>query len=67
MLMEAEILIVTNVAKLVSILYSNVDEERVFSLVHKNKTAFCANISLETSLPSILHGKVNVLQSHKMF
>ena len=33
--------------------HSNADEERIFILVRKNKTAFRANLSLETTLPII--------------
>ena len=48
------------VAKLVLVLpHSNADEERIISLVRKNKTAFRSNLSLDTTLPNILHCKVN--------
>ena len=48
------------IAKLVLTLpHSNADEERVFSLVRKNKTVFRPNLSLDTTLPSILQCKVN--------
>ena len=60
--------LLASVAKLVSIFpHSNADEERVFSLVRKNKTAFRANMSLETTLPSILHCKVNFFAHTKCF
>ena len=60
--------LLANVAKLVLILpHSNADEERVFSMVRKNKTAFCANLSLDTTLPSILHCKVNCFSHIKCY
>ena len=43
------------VAKLVLVLpHSNAGEERVFSLVRKNKTPFRANLSVEGTLPNLL-------------
>ena len=58
--------LLAKVAKLVLILpHSNADEERLFSLVRKNKTAFRANLSLKTTLPSILHCKVNAFSHIK--
>ena len=39
--------------------HSNADEERIFSLIAKNKAKFRASLSNETSLPSILSSKVN--------
>ena len=39
--------------------HSNAAEERVFSLVRKNKTDFRANLDLETSLSSIMTIKMN--------
>ena len=60
--------LLANVAKLVLILpHSNADEEQVFSMVRKNKTAFCANLSLDTTLPSILHCKVNCFSHIKCY
>ena len=60
--------LLAKVAKLVLILpHSNADEERVFSPVRKNKTAFRANLSLETTLPSILHCKVNAFSHMKCY
>ena len=60
--------LLAKVAKLVLILpHSNADEECVFSLVRKNKTAFRANLSLETTLPSILHCKVNAFSHLKCY
>ena len=48
------------VAKLVLVLpHSNADEERIFSLVRKNKTALQSNLSFDTTFPNILHCKVN--------
>ena len=38
-----------------------------FSLVRKNKTAFRANMSLETPLTSILHCKVNFFSCTKCY
>ena len=44
---------------LLTIPHSNAAEERVFSLVRKNKTDFRANLDLETSLSSIITIKMN--------
>ena len=56
------------VAKLVLVLpHSNADEERIFSLVRKNKTSFRSNLSLDTTLPSILHCKVNGFSRTKCY
>ena len=47
------------VAKLVLLIpHSNAAEERVFSIVRKNKTSFRPNLSLETTLPSLLTVKL---------
>ncbi len=46
-------------AKLVLIIpHSNADEERVFSMVRKNKTPFRPNLSLDKTLPSLLTVKL---------
>ena len=51
------------VAQLVLILpYSNAGEERVFSLVTKNKTKFRASIAVEKTLGNILAVKMNCSQ-----
>ena len=56
------------IAKLVLTLpHSNADEERVFSIVRKNKTIFRPNLSLDTTLPSILQCKVNGFSHTKCF
>ena len=57
------------VAKLVLVLpHSNADEERVFDqLSQKNKNPFCANLSLDTTLPSILQCKVNAFSHIKNY
>ena len=56
------------IAKLVLTLpHSNADEEQVFSLVRKNKTVFRPNLSLDTTLPSILQCKVNGFSHMKCF
>ena len=47
--------------------HSNADEERVFSLVRKKKTVFRPNLSLDTTLPSILQCKVNGFSYMKCF
>ena len=63
---KAVIGLLAKVAKLVLVLpHSNADEECVFSLVRKNKTSFRANLSLETTLPSILQCKVNTFSHTK--
>ena len=60
--------LMAKVAKLVLILpHSNADEERVFSIVRKNKTACRANLSLATTLPSILQCKLNALSHMKCY
>ena len=38
--------------------HSNTDEERVFSMVMKNKTPFCQSLALDTTLPSLLTVKL---------
>ena len=49
----------SKVAKLVLTLpHSNAAEERVFSIVHKNKTSFRPNLSLDTTLRSLLTVKL---------
>ena len=51
------------VAKLVLVLpHSNAGEEKVFSLVRKNKTPFRANLSVEGTLPNFL---ATVVPCHK--
>lgn len=56
-----------NVAKLVLVLpHSNAEEERLFSLVRKNKTAFRPNLKLDGTLSSILTVKLgNPTLCHK--
>ena len=48
---------------------SNAGEERVFSMIRKNKTDFCSNLDLQTSLSSIMTIKMNkpekLLPCHK--
>lgn len=39
--------------------HSNAEEERIFSMITKNKTKFRASLSNKTTLPSILSSKVN--------
>lgn len=47
------------VAKLILVLpHSNAGEERVFSIVHKNKTTFRSSLSMEGTLSSILTFKL---------
>ena len=47
--------IIDETAKLVlCIAYSNAGEERVFSMVRKNKTPFRPNLALDKTLPSLL-------------
>ena len=47
--------ILSRIAKLVfTIPQSNADEERVFSIICKNKTCFRPNLSLDKTLPSLL-------------
>lgn len=47
------------IAKLVLVIpHSNADEERVFSMVRKNKTPFRPSLSLDKSLPSLLTVKL---------
>ena len=49
----------SKVAKLVLTLpHSNAGEERVFSIIRKNKTSFHPNLSLDTTLPSLLTVKL---------
>ncbi len=49
----------SKVAKLVLVIpHSNADEERVFSIVRKNKTPFRPNLSLDKLLPSLLTVKL---------
>lgn len=49
----------SKIAKLVLVIpHSNADEERVFSMVRKNKTPFRPNLSLDKSLPSLLTVKL---------
>lgn len=49
----------SKIAKLVLIIpHSNADEERVFSMVRKNKTPFRPNLGLETTLSSLLTVKL---------
>lgn len=49
----------SKIAKVVLIIpHSNADEERVFSLVRKNKTPFRPNLSLDKTLSSILSIKL---------
>ncbi len=49
------------VAKLVLVLpHSNAGEERVFSMVRKNKTSFRSSLSMEGTLSSILTVKLAV-------
>ena len=49
----------TRVAKLVLILpHSNASEERIFSMVTKNKTTFRPNLKLDGTLASILTVKL---------
>ena len=60
--------LLAKVAKLVLVLpHSTADEERIFSLVRKNKTAFRSNLSLDTTLPNILHCKVNCFSHTKCY
>ena len=47
------------VAKRILVLpHSNAGEERVFSVVRKNKTPFCSSLSMEGTLSSILTVKL---------
>ena len=55
--------VLSKVAKLVLVLPA----ERVFSLIRKNKTPFRANLSLDKTLPNILHCKVNAFNHVKYF
>lgn len=56
------------VAKVVLTLpHSNADEERIFSLVRKNKTMFRPNLSLDKTLPSIIQCKVNFFSDTKCY
>ena len=49
----------SNIAMLVlTIPHSNADEERVFSMVRKNKTPFRPSLGLDTTLPSLLTVKL---------
>ena len=49
----------TKVAKLILVIpHSNAEEERVFSLVRKNKTCFRPNLDLDESLASIITCKL---------
>ena len=56
-----------NIAKLVLVLpHSNAEEERLFSMARKNKTAFRPNIKLDGTLSSILTVKLaNSKPCHK--
>uniref|UniRef100_H3AUL5 HAT C-terminal dimerisation domain-containing protein n=1 Tax=Latimeria chalumnae TaxID=7897 RepID=H3AUL5_LATCH len=50
------------VAKFVLLLpHSNASEERIFSIIQKNRTNFRPNLSLDKALPSILTCKINHL------
>ena len=50
---------ISKIAKLVlCIAHSNAGEERVFSMVRKNKTPFRPNLSLDKTLPSLLSVKL---------
>jgi len=47
------------IAKLVLVIpHSNAGEERVFSMVRKNKTSFRPNLGLDKTLPSLLTVKL---------
>ena len=60
--------LLAKVAKFVLILsHNNADEERIFSLIRKNKTAFRANLLLETTLPNTIHCKVNCFSHTKCY
>ena len=49
----------SKIAKLVLVIpHSNADEERVFSMVRKNKTPFRPNLGLDVTLPSLLTVKL---------
>ena len=47
--------------------YSNAEEERIFSIVAKNKTKFKASLSVKTTIPSILSCKVNCFNHTECF
>ena len=47
--------------------HSKAEEERIFSVVAKNKTKFRASLSNKTSLPSILSCKVNCFNHYDCF
>ena len=50
---------ISKIAKLVlCIAHSNAGEERVFSMVRKNKTPFRPNLALDKTLPSLLTVKL---------
>lgn len=54
------------VAKLVLVIpHSNAEEERVFSMVTKNKTAFRPNLKLDGTLCSILQVKLGIPDSRE--
>ena len=56
------------VAQLVLILpHSNVEEERVFSMVTKNKTMFRPNLSIDGTLSSILTVKLGNQEACEKF
>ena len=58
----------SQVAKLVLTLpHSNADEERVFSLVRKNKTDFRASLDLNRTLSSVITVKMNLDESSHQF
>lgn len=60
--------LLSEVAKLVLVLpHSNADEERIFSIIRKNKTPFRSNLSLKTTLPNILQCKVNMFSHTKCY
>ena len=63
----ARILRLSKIAMLVLlILHSNVQEERIFSMVHKNKTAFWSNLDPKGTLSSILTVKLaNNVPAHQ--
>ena len=53
--------ILSRIAKLVfTITQSNADEERVFSIIRKNKTYFRPNLSLDKTPPSLLTIKLAI-------
>ena len=50
---------------LLTIPHSNAEEERIFSIIGKNKTKFRSNLDNETSLNSIMLIKINKPESFK--